>query len=92
MFFISIITKAELLSHPAITKEEIENIEGMLLYMTVVPFDDSICELAAEIRRTYTIKLPDAAIAATAIHKESTLLTRNVKDFREIKELEVQSV
>lgn len=80
-----------MLSYPAITEAEIENIEGMLAYMTVVPFDESICALAAELRRTYSIKLPDAAIAATAIHTGSTLLTRNVKDFRKITGLDVES-
>lgn len=35
------------------------------------------------------IKLPDAIIAATAISQQSTLITRNISDFRTIKKLEI---
>jgi predicted nucleic acid-binding protein len=36
-----------------------------------------------------TIKLPDAVIAATSLNNNLILVTRNEKDFKDVKELEV---
>ncbi|WP_425571141.1 PIN domain-containing protein [Olivibacter ginsenosidimutans] len=44
-------------------------------------------EETIKIRRRYSIKLPDAIIAATAISHKLTLITRNTKDFSAIKGL-----
>lgn len=41
------------------------------------------------IRRNYRLKLPDAVIAATALHLGLPLITRNVKDFKDIPELKL---
>jgi predicted nucleic acid-binding protein len=43
----------------------------------------------AEIRKKYNIKLPDAIIAATAIVYGLKLVTRNEKDFAQIKGLNI---
>ena len=38
------------------------------------------------------LKTPDSAIAATAMLTKTTLLTRNVNDFRPIEDLKVQEI
>jgi len=43
----------------------------------------------AEIRKEYKIKLPDAIIAANALIYDLTLITRNTKDFKQIKGLKM---
>lgn len=42
-------------------------------------------------RKNYSLKIADSAIAATALFTGSILLTRNVKDFRRVPELKLQS-
>ncbi len=39
-------------------------------------------ELSVEIRRKKKMKLPDAIIAASAVHHGLILVTRNIKDFK----------
>lgn len=50
------------------------------------PFNVEIRELAILLKQSYSLKVPDAIIAATAIHYNQPLLTAD-KDFRKIKEL-----
>lgn len=52
----------------------------------------SIRDNAARIKRTYKLKIPDAIIAATAIHLNAPLLTRDKGFDRVSKELEVRLV
>ena len=49
-----------------------------------IAIDPDIKFAAIALRRTYRLKLPDAIIAATALHLEVPLITRNVKDFKNI--------
>jgi len=46
-----------------------------------------ISELTIKLRRRYSLKLPDAIIAATALSLEIPLLTAD-KDFAKIKEID----
>ncbi|MFN0047811.1 MAG: type II toxin-antitoxin system VapC family toxin [Cytophagales bacterium] len=46
---------------------------------------------AAEIRRNFKIKLPDAVIAATAIMHKFKFVTRNEKDFINIPDLSIEN-
>lgn len=54
-----------------------------------VPFDRFVARIAARLRRETRIKFPDAAIAATAIFTRTSLVTRNLKDFRRVPNLEI---
>ena len=47
----------------------------------VVGVDDSVAELAVELRRRHRIKLPDAIVWATARQHGCLLVTRNTRDF-----------
>ena len=51
---------------------------------TQLPVSGAVAELAAMIRAQRGIKLPDAIIDATAQVENRLLLTRNVKDFKNI--------
>jgi len=46
--------------------------------------DQAIAKQTIELRTLYKIKLPDAIIAATALHYKLTLITRNISDFDKI--------
>jgi hypothetical protein len=84
--FISTISKAEVLSLPQLLPKDIEKIRFFLNNFFSVPFDDSIAEKAAFIRRIYKLKLPDAGIAATALAYNLPLVTRDCQ-FKKIKEI-----
>lgn len=66
--------------------------ESILSTTQVVPLYEHIARLAADLRRLHRIKFPDAAIAATALATQSALLTRNVRDFKNIPNLSVISI
>jgi len=57
----------------------------------VLELNENIKNKAIEVRRNYKIKLPDALIAATALVHDLELITRNTKDFENIKELKVKN-
>lgn len=90
--FISVITELELLSSPAISKEDRDNIRKLLETMVIVPVDSQIAHGAAALRRNYGIETPDSIIAATTLFTNTKLLTRNTKDFTDIQDLEVVAV
>jgi len=56
-----------------------------------IDINNSIALLAGDIVRKYNTSVPDALIAATCIINDSDLITKNIKDFKLIKELRVIS-
>src|SRR3989344_3967516 len=55
--------------------EERATIEMIFGTVQVVPLYEHTARVAADLRRKYRLKLPDATIAATALTTSSTLLT-----------------
>jgi len=76
---ISVITRAEVLvgfdEKSAIIAKE------LLDYFPSIPITKEDADLAAELRRAYRWKLPDALQAALAKNHKLRLVTRNTKDF-----------
>ncbi len=91
-YYISVISRVELFSYSEITPEESSSIEAFLGSTRTVLIDNEIAMIAAELRRKYKIKTPDSLVAATAIYTNTSLVTRNTKDFEKIKELKVIKV
>lgn len=90
LLYLPTIVEAEILSFPKWTAVELVTVKAFLRENFVsVAFDRQIAHLAADLRREYKIKLPDAAIAASAIHKETPLITRDVKDFGKVAKLQL---
>lgn len=88
----STITLTELLAFPGITPTEELQLKSFLQTTRTVSFGWQVAELAGYIRRTYRSKIGDSLIVATAWHENSTLVTRNVRDFRRVKEIRVQTI
>ncbi len=88
---ISMITYCELYSGERIWKfkKELEELESLLLNITILPLHKEIGHKAGEIRAKYGTELLDAIIAATAIESDIELATFNIKDFQPIKGLKL---
>lgn len=82
---LSVINKIELLGFLKVEQDLIDFVDCS----NVCPLDDDIVEKTINVRRLFKIKLPDAVIAATALHYGFILVTNNTKDFKNIKGLEV---
>lgn len=84
---VSTITRAELFAGRG---SEERRIRRLLEPMIDLPVDVAVAERAGRIRRGSTIRLPDALIAATALEHRLTLVTRNVRDFANVKGLKLR--
>ena len=91
-FYASTITELELLSFSTLAPSEQNLIKELLATISIIPVDSQIARLAAAVRRISHAKIPDSIIAATALFTGSTLLTRNIKDFKNIPSLSVRKV
>jgi predicted nucleic acid-binding protein len=88
-YSISVISRIELYAYSKLTEQDKESLDLMTAQASVLNINDAIIEKTIEIRRTYKTKLPDAIIAATALVYGLALITRNLKDFKNITGLEV---
>lgn len=91
VLFVPSIAFAEALAYPVITPSDAEIIRDFVHDAIPVPFDNPLAEIAASLRRKYKLKLPDAAIAATAISRNTPLVTRD-RQFQKIKELTIFTI
>ena len=84
---ISIISKIELLGFTPQVGQEQPLIEDFVHNCTLFHLTDEIAAKTIELRKQYRLKIPDAIIAATAMVNNMTLISRNDKDFQQIKHL-----
>lgn len=82
---LSVINKIELLSFSKVEQDFIDFVDAANIYN----LDDSVINKTIAIRRKCKTKLPDAVIAATAICLDFTLITNNIKDFKNIEGLNI---
>jgi predicted nucleic acid-binding protein len=78
---ISVITEIELLSWKTPTDEDLKILHDFVADAFVFELEKETKLKAADLRKTYRIKLPDAIIAATALVYDITLITYNARDF-----------
>lgn len=76
---ISAITRAEVFT--GFKPSEITAPRQLLDGFLTIPIDAAVADLAAELRRSHRLRLPDALQAAVAIHHGLRLATRDVKGF-----------
>lgn len=88
MFYYSALTRLELLSASVCSDNAVRSTTaGLLSLGKKIEVDDAIVGLAAEIKREHGLALTDAVMAATALHLKAELVTKNIGDFKKIKEL-----
>lgn len=89
---ISAVTEAELFAG----KDSADEMKGRFLselisLFTKIHVDNEIAKKAGEFKRKYNVSLDDCVIAATVFVQKSKLWTKNIEDFRKIKEIEVEA-
>lgn len=90
--FFSAITEAELIAGSENDNpEKKEVLLHFLFCWNKIEVTNPIAVLAGDLKRKYNFLLPDAIIAATALHNNMEILTRNIKDFKKIKGLIVKA-
>jgi len=89
--YISIITEAELFAG-----KHVENsikrrlLEELLSLFSRVDVNGEIARVAGSFRRKYDTNLVDGIIASTASNLHCKLITKDIKDFKPIKEISVE--
>jgi len=86
---ISVIAKCELLGWNGYDETSFLEAKRFLGYAQIFNINDQIVDSTIEIMRKWNLELPDAIIAATALLNNLILVTRNVKDFNKINNLEI---
>ncbi|GAA4206719.1 hypothetical protein GCM10022289_27990 [Pedobacter jeongneungensis] len=88
---ISAITEIELLCWKTAAENDLLILRSFIKDSYVYELNQEIKNQTVEVRKSYSLKLPDAIIAATAIVNELTLITRNAKDFEKIPQIKVSN-
>ncbi len=83
-FNISVISKIELLGWKNHTSVSYHQAEQFIDNATLIDLNQAIVQQSIKLKRQYTIKLPDAIIAAACLVNGLDLITRNTDDFKQI--------
>jgi hypothetical protein len=84
----SVVTRAELVAGNSATHV----IDTLLAPFRELVIDRNVAQRAGRIRRESGTRLPDALIAATALEHNLGLVTRNVSDFANIRQLRLKNL
>lgn len=87
--YISVITRIEILGWPQRSPDALRRAERLLNQFNEQAMTDPIVKRCILLRQQHRIKTPDAIIAATALHLNLPLMTRNVDDFKVIQGLQL---
>ena len=85
---VSVITEIELLGKKNISLHEVNTVRGILKGCEIVDFSDTIKEITISLKQKYSIKIPDAIIAATATCFNLPLVTADM-DFKKIEGVDI---
>ena len=90
-YLVSVISEIELLSYAGLDLIAEQQIREFLSKLVIVGLREDVKEYTIALRKKYRLKLPDAAIAATALAMGATLLTNDVA-FLKLTEISVESL
>lgn len=87
--YISVITRIEILGWPGQSEDASRRAKNFLDKFSEQPLTSDITDRCIALRKQRRIKIPDAIVAATALHLGFPLVTRNTDDFKWIDGLEL---
>jgi predicted nucleic acid-binding protein len=88
---VSIITTIETLGFPQLTPKDKLYLESIFMLLEVIPLDNAIAQKAIELKQLRRMTLGDSIIAATALVHNKELITRNIADFKNIKDIKISN-
>lgn len=86
--FVSVVSEIELLGWHKITTSQKNYFKSLLNDCSVVGITNPVKELSIQLKQKHKVKLPDAIIAASALHLGTPLLTFD-KGFEKFKDLDL---
>jgi toxin FitB len=86
---VSVATKIEVLGYHSLTPEDKADLERFFSASEILETSIKIADRAVALRQRRKMSLGDAIIAATALHHDYRLITRNIVDFEWIPGLQV---
>jgi len=92
VFYVPSVVVTEFLSFKLIRPDDVRTFEKFVASTVLINLDFLIAELAAKIKRDHGLKLGDSIIAASSLFTGSTLVTRNVSDFKKVKNLQLLKI
>lgn len=84
---VSEMTRLEVLGFWDLTAQQETFFNTIFSVVRIIPISEDVINKAIALRRTKSMKAPDAIIAATAAVNGLELITRNEKDFKHIAEI-----
>ena len=88
IIYYSAVTEIELISGKECSRiDKKAEIIKILSQFSKIPVDNKIAVKAGDFRREYEAPFTDAVIAATAFFMKADLATRNIDDYKKIKEI-----
>jgi len=84
--YLSFVSELELLGYKYLTETDRKRIEAFISDCIIIDINEEIKRNAINLRSTYSIKLPDAIVASTALYLGLPLVTAD-KGFQKIQEL-----
>jgi len=84
--WISVITELELFGKKGLSNAEISEIDSLLNSCFIAELTPQIKQISKELMQLYSIRLPDAIIAATAMYLDIPLFSADI-EFQKIPEL-----
>lgn len=86
--FISFVSELELLSYNRLTPQDISKIELFLSDVIIIDLNAEIKKITIELRKAYSLKLPDAIIASSTYYLNCPFFTAD-KNLSKITELDI---
>jgi predicted nucleic acid-binding protein len=83
---LSVISEIEMLGKKGILPRERAAIRNLLDDCSIIDLTSEIKDIVISLKQEYSLKIPDAIIAATAIHLHVPLITADA-DFKKIKDI-----
>lgn len=87
-FAISTITEIELLGWVGISAPEADKIKGFIASCTLIELNWEVKQLSIGLKQKIKIKIPDAIVAASALHLNIPLITAD-KDFKKVEGIDL---
>lgn len=87
---VSVVSRVEVLGFHGMGSEERDLLERLFATIPMLRITDPVVEQAIALKQVRRMSLGDALIAATALHHDLVLTTRNTADFQHIEGLKLR--